>query len=82
MTSDEDSSPFPEDLSYQDAKMTKLNYEWLRQYKDFEIEDNEHFLFIKYKGIPVNVYPVNETITEEFLKKETGKLERKIIKEK
>lgn len=59
-------------------RMGKIDYDWLP--KDYEIHDNEDFVFVKYRGIPQSVYP--HSITEETLKKEIKNLEKRLKNEK
>lgn len=79
---DEDISPFPFDEEYQnkEKKMPNVNYNWLKNFKGYEIVENgDHFLFIKKDGVPINVYSINQNITEDFLRQEIikhGKLEK------
>ena len=57
--------------------MEKNKEDWIKNYKDFRIEERDFLVFIKYRGIPREVYPV-WMIDEKFLQKRVGMLERTI----
>lgn len=54
-------------------------YDWMKEHKDFKIYDDEHFLIIKYKDIPKEVYSSSsKELTESFIKGRINRLEREL----
>jgi hypothetical protein len=57
--------------------MERSNGDWIKNYREFALVEKDFLVFIKYKGIPREVYPVWQ-IDEKFLQKRVGMLERTI----
>lgn len=56
----------------------KHEYDWLKQeaYKDYELWENEHFFYLKKKGVPIDVYVRGNGIGESFFERKVKQLER------
>lgn len=57
--------------------MERNDFDWLKNYKEITLEEKDFLVFIKYKGIPREVYPVWQ-VDEKFLKRRVGMLERAV----
>lgn len=59
--------------------MERNDFDWLKGYREkgITLEEKDFLVFIKYKGIPREVYPVWQ-VDEKFLKRRVGMLERTV----